>query len=643
MIAATGLKRLVFGVAALIVVSVAAVAVIPILIPADHVRDAVQAEIRSITGLDPRLNGETTVSLFPARVSLGQVTLGDDRGAEAALTAERLIAQLRLLPLLIGRIEIADVSLIRPRIAVTFDPQGRSNWSTLADSLTRTLKPGAKRPERLSFSEIRIADGTVFIHDEKRGIAETLADVEFSLAWPSISRSFGATGRFWWRNEPVDASFSLSDLFAAVAGDRSGFKLRLSGAPFKLAYDGHLSHRPTLKVEGTLAADATSLRQALRWSGVRSLPGGGLGRFALRAQTNVAGSTVALTAVNLELDGNTVEGVLAIGNDGRPSIQGTLAADALDLTPYVSTFRFLTQDEREWSTGRLRLDGLTAFDVDLRLSAAKIALRGAKLGRTGIAVNLRNGNMALTIGESQAFGGVLKGSVALGRSDTGVALKAQRPVHRRRPGKLPRRGLRRPPPRGHRRRHARPRGSRHQRAGPDPHAERPGHHHGEPRGAGRTQPRAVAATARAAAVVGAGISAADAHRSKSSPSRSRSRRAPRHRSEVQIEGSNVRVAVAGTASIPTRDLDLKGTATLVTAEYERSRAVRAAVRGAGTLGGSGHAARRADPDPALGSRRPAARCRARAARTRCGPLGDRFADPHPAAGSRPARHRLPGR
>jgi AsmA protein len=33
--------------------------------------------------------------------------------------------------------------------------------------------------------------------------------------------------------------------------------------------------------------------------------------------------------------------------------------------------------------------------------------------------------------------------------------------------------------------------------------------------------------------------------------------------QVQIEGSSIRVAVGGTASIPTRDLDLKGTATLV--------------------------------------------------------------------------------
>src|SRR5262249_34324468 len=212
-----------------------------------------------------------------ARVTLDHVVLGDDGAGDAALTTDRLIARLRLVPLLVGRVEIADVLLVRPRIAVTFDAHGRSNWVALIDTLARALKPNAKRADRLlSFSEIRVSDGTVFVHDEKRGISETLARVEVSLAWPSISKSFGATGQFLWRNEPVDGAVTLSDFFAAVAGNRSGVKVRLTGAPLKAAFDGHVSYNPTIKLEGMLAADAPSLLQGLRWSGLRSLAGAGL-------------------------------------------------------------------------------------------------------------------------------------------------------------------------------------------------------------------------------------------------------------------------------------------------------------------------------------------------------------------------------
>ena len=106
--------------------------------------------------------------------------------------------------------------------------------------------------------------------------------MEFQLAWPSISRSFGANGRFVWHDEPIEASFTLSDFLAALSGERSGVKLRLSGAPLKLAFDGAASSQPTLKIDGTLSVETPSLRDALRWTGARRLPFGGFGRFALQ-------------------------------------------------------------------------------------------------------------------------------------------------------------------------------------------------------------------------------------------------------------------------------------------------------------------------------------------------------------------------
>ena len=77
----------------------------------------------------------------------------------------------------------------------------------------------------------------------------------------------------------------------------------------------------------------------MRWTGTKPLPGGGFGRFALKAKTSIAGGTIALSGVNVELDGNVAEGVLTFATDGRQTLQGTLAADELDLTPYVSTVR----------------------------------------------------------------------------------------------------------------------------------------------------------------------------------------------------------------------------------------------------------------------------------------------------------------
>src|SRR5467141_884250 len=109
--AATGSKRLGLGIAFVGVMALGALTMMSYLIPADKVRDAVKAEIRAVTGLDPQVRGATSISLFPTgTVSFADVALGDDR-EQPALTAERLSARLRFLPLLLGRIEVADLSL----------------------------------------------------------------------------------------------------------------------------------------------------------------------------------------------------------------------------------------------------------------------------------------------------------------------------------------------------------------------------------------------------------------------------------------------------------------------------------------------------------------------------------------------------
>lgn len=421
MTAATGLKRLGLTLLAGIAGGLLVLTAAGYLISADTVRQQVLGEIRSVTGLEPVLRGKASVSLFPTgSVSFDDVILGDAK--QPALVAERLTARLRFFPLLIGRVEIADVSLDRPNISVELQPNGQSNWSGLIEALTRSQSAA----QRLAaFSEMRIEGGTIVIRDEARKISETLSGVEFSLAWPSISKSFGATGRFIWRDAPMDASLTLADFPSVLAGNRTGVKLRVSGKPMKAAFEGAISLKPTLKIEGTLAADAPSLRNALVWAGQKPPPGGGFGRFAIKARTNVVAGTISLSSVNVELDGNAAEGVLTFAVDGRQTLQGTLAADTLDLTSYVSTVRLLTTNERSWSSGRITLEGLASLDVDLRLSAANVVVSNAKLGRTAIAANLRGGHLVVTVGEAQAYGGVIKGSLAFAESDQGVEVKSQ--------------------------------------------------------------------------------------------------------------------------------------------------------------------------------------------------------------------------
>jgi AsmA protein len=418
--AVTGFKRLALVVGALLIGVFGALAVVSLLIPKDQVREAVQSEIRAATGLSPLLRGDVSVSLFPyGQVTLGDVVLGEGPG-EPPLQAKRLVARLSFLPLLLGRIDIADIALAEPRVLITVDESGRSNWTRLGSSAGRSAEP-----ESPSFSEIRIKGGTVIVQDGYRGIHEQFENADLSLAWPAISRSFAITGNALYRGEPVEIGLTLANFNAALQGERSALKLRIASKPLKLTFDGAIAALPTLKIEGAASADSPSLRDAMAWLGRKPLPGGGFERLSLKAQTNMVGGTLALSQVNLELDGNVAEGVLTFAADGRQTLQGTLAVDELDLTPYLSTIRLLTAAEREWSRTRFDLDGLATADLDLRLSAGKVVIGPTTLGRTAIATNLRGGKLGVTIGEARGFGGVIRGSIGLAKTEQGATFASQ--------------------------------------------------------------------------------------------------------------------------------------------------------------------------------------------------------------------------
>jgi len=422
---AQGMKRLAMPIAALLGVAMIGLLGTSWFLNRDALRQAVEAQIRAVTGLDLVINGAIDVSVFPGSyVSFHDVGLKGGGTADPALRVDVLTANLRLLPLLLRRFEIADVMMLRPLIRVVRDGNGESNWTPFVETIARTMTPGAEN--QVSFSEIRIQDGVLNYEDATNHVSEVLGDIDLSLAWPSISRSFAATGQFDWRGERVDGSISASDFVALLSGDRSGLKARLASAPLKVAFDGTVANRTSLMMEGVATMDSPSLRNALRWMG-QAPPGGGggFGRFALKARANVVGGSVALTNVNVELDGNVAEGVMTYANNGRQTLQATLAAGNLDFTPYISTFRLLASGQRDWNRQLFDLTSLSSTDLDMRLSAAKVTVGPSKLGRTAFGANLRGGALALSVGEAQMYGGIAKGSFAIARSEEVADVRAQ--------------------------------------------------------------------------------------------------------------------------------------------------------------------------------------------------------------------------
>src|SRR4029453_17695614 len=172
-----GMKRLGMPIAALFCVAVLTLVGTSWFLNRDALRQAVEAQIRAVTGLDLVVTGAIDVSVFPGSyVSFHNVGLKGGGTTDPALQVDVLTANLRLLPLLLQRFEIADVMMLRPKIQVVREAGGESNWTPFIETIVRTMKPGAEN--QVSFSEIRIQEGVLSYEDAVNHASETLGDID---------------------------------------------------------------------------------------------------------------------------------------------------------------------------------------------------------------------------------------------------------------------------------------------------------------------------------------------------------------------------------------------------------------------------------------------------------------------------------
>lgn len=167
-------KIILFFVAAVIVVSVAALAIMAVSInPADY-RAKLEAIAKQQTGYAFSIGGEIKWALFPALgVDITQVSIGNLEGFGGHLVSvERVSAELNVLPLLRRRIEIGKITLLEPRLMLHTLSDGRSNWrrhSTGGDAAAPATGILGQVPvlSGVSLAGLSITGATIVWHDER--------------------------------------------------------------------------------------------------------------------------------------------------------------------------------------------------------------------------------------------------------------------------------------------------------------------------------------------------------------------------------------------------------------------------------------------------------------------------------------------
>jgi AsmA protein len=363
--------------------------------------------VRAATGLEVAANGRAQIELLPTpRIFISAVSLSQ-QGEQPFAVVRQAVGAPEIGPLLAGRIVLGEVTLDGAQVAIDRAPLG-----------SLFGRGGVMRDA----PEIRLTDARLSFG------AAVIDKVEAGLSWAGGGRPFSVSGYGIYEGRPVEVAVTLSDAKALAGGEAAPMRARIEGGGARLTFDGTARVDGGPHFSGDLRARAASLRETLQWLGLpaprRTSP---LTGFSLAGRASADRKGVAITDAELNLEGGSFLGAGRIALvHGRPNVEATLDASLIDLAPYVEGIAPAVNETDGWSPKRLDLRPLAGYDLDLRLSADEVRFGAWRLGATAATLAISDGAIDLSVGEADAYGGVVGGrfSLAPERGSTRMRLQA---------------------------------------------------------------------------------------------------------------------------------------------------------------------------------------------------------------------------
>lgn len=343
----------------------------------------------------------------------------DDLHGVNLLAAPAARLNLSLIDLLRGRFIPKGAVLVSPAITLDIDRPpfaGEAGGSAGPAGAAGALAP---------LTSLSLSNGALRLVSAGRGLDVQIDHVRGRIDGLTIGGrlSFSLSGV--WRDAPFAVIGALADPEAAAKGASSPLALGLDSPLVKLAFGGAIALGDKPAADGDLTASVPSIAAlaALFHAGTPAV----LAADDLTVAGKVKAEPDALTLGEARLTsaGQTLEGALAIGDaGGRPAVSGTLAADTLALEPLLRPPDRLFAPSGGWSAQPFAFAPPSAFDLDLRLSAAHLDAYGLTLADAAASATVTEGELNLNLIEATAYGGRLEGEAFVVRAGRDLKMSA---------------------------------------------------------------------------------------------------------------------------------------------------------------------------------------------------------------------------
>jgi AsmA protein len=385
----------------------------------------VAAQLKATTGLKLISNGGASFNLLPTpHITLTDVVLKRTDGA-LDIAAASLDGEVRFLPMIVGRLELASATLTAPKIALDLDAGGMTPDSTIGRAL-HGLAPGTDGDSRLG--KVSLVDGSAVIKTKGRARTPKLGDINLVIDWPDVNSPATLTGSLSIDGEATDVAAWAAQPSALLRGDTSPIALRVHAAPLDVSANGDLTSTSVTLFKGHMAMSAASVPALLARFGDPRRMLAPFANVSLRGDTTIAvdnddKTTIDLQALQLDLDGNRYEGTLAYESGDKPSLSGTLATETLVLAPFLSSEPSLADAQHRWTRSALVAGGGDLVNFDLRLSATHLRCEPFTIDDAALSVMTRGPRTEISLNEGRAYGGTIKARASVGVANGIVSLR----------------------------------------------------------------------------------------------------------------------------------------------------------------------------------------------------------------------------
>lgn len=431
------MKKFLIALGVIVVLLIAALLIIPSLIPVETYKEQIAEQVREMTGREFAINGEVSVSLLPnVALEVHDVVFGNVAGARTKnmVSLKTLEIDVKLFPLISGELVVNRFILIDPVINLEILPDGTPNWQIAgmagADDGDDSGDGGGPGLDSIQLGDVRLENGRVTYFDGVSGTEHVISDVNVNLDLKSIDAPFSMVGSLVWQDEKIDLSVSAEKFGAVLQGGSTAGEVKVSSAPVNFDFKGMVTGGDAANVAGDIGLQVPSVRNLMRWLGNPMPEGDGIQLLDIKGKLAASAGKVSFSEAVIAFDDIKGKGELSADMTGAvPSVAGRLDLEMLDVERYLPKDSGAGDDggaaSEGWSDDPIDVSALKLANADFTLTAEGIKTRRFTIGRSALTIKLDGGKLVVDLTELALYGGTGKGRVVLDGSGDVLSIQEE--------------------------------------------------------------------------------------------------------------------------------------------------------------------------------------------------------------------------